>query len=193
MNHTFLARPPAILKKIQDKSAKMGFSMSADPFTGSLLKTLAASKPRSNFLEMGTGIGLSLCWMIDGMDSESHLISLDNDPELIEIAQGHFGNDPRIELICQDGNQWIANYRGQGFDLIFADAWPGKYSKLVEILDMLRVGGLYVIDDMSPQPNWPKGHDKAVARLIQSLEDRDDLAITKLKWATGIIIAAKRS
>lgn len=192
MNQNYFAKPPDILEKIQDKCAQMGFSMSSDLCTGSLLKTLVASKPHSNFLELGTGIGLSLCWMIDGMDQKSRLISLDNDPDLIEIAQTHFGDDPRIELICQDGNKWIESSAGKAFDLVFADAWPGKYSKLNETLDMLKIGGLYVIDDMCPQLNWPSGHEKAVKKLIQALEERDDFSITKLNWSTGIIIASKR-
>ena len=44
------------------------------------------------------------------------------------------------------------------FDLIFADAIPGKYEHLNETLALLRRGGLYVVDDMLPQPTWPKDH-----------------------------------
>lgn len=45
------------------------------------------------------------------------------------------------------------------FDLIFADAIPGKYEHLDETLALLRRGGLYVVDDMLPQPTGrPKDH-----------------------------------
>ena len=82
--------------------------------------------------------------------------------------------------------------KGNKFDLIFADAWPGKYSELDEILEFLTVGGIYIIDDMLAQPNWPKGHDDLVNELIEKLENRDDLQLTKLNWSTGIIIAVKK-
>lgn len=96
--------------------------MPSDLYIGTLLKTLITSKPKSNLLELGTGIGLSLSWMLDGMDSESKLISIDNDPKLIEIANNYFGQDKRLEIICADGAEWIKNYVGEKFDLCFADA-----------------------------------------------------------------------
>ena len=165
--------------------------MPSDLYIGALLKTLITSKPSSNILELGTGIGLSLSWMIDGLDANSSLISVDNDPKLIEIARSYFGHDSRVKLVCQDGAEWIKAYRGEKFDLIFADAWPGKYSEIEEVLDLLKVGGFYVIDDMLAQPNWPEGHHEKAARLVSYLEHRNDLTLTKMNWSTGLIIAAK--
>lgn len=60
--------------------------MSSDLGVGSLLKTLVVSKPGENFLELGTGIGLSLSWMVDGMDNGGNITSIDNDPKLTEIV-----------------------------------------------------------------------------------------------------------
>jgi predicted O-methyltransferase YrrM len=37
--------------------------------------------------------------------------------------------------------------------LIFADAWPGKYSDLEKALKLVKPGGFYIIDDMLTQPN----------------------------------------
>lgn len=183
---------PEIHPLISQKSEEIGFSMPSDRYIGSLLKTLVASKPNGRFLELGTGIGLSLSWMADGMDSESRLVSVDNDPELMVLAEAHFGNDKRIELVCADGADWLRSYRGEPFDLIFADAWPGKYGELEEALALLKAGGFYVIDDMSAQPNWPEGHQENVDRLIEILESREDLTLTKMNWSTGLVLAVKK-
>ena len=166
--------------------------MPSDLYVGSFLKTLIASKPNGRFLEIGTGIGLSLSWMIEGMDADSKLISVDNDPALISIASSYFGEDDRVELICQDGTEWIKEYSGAKFDLIFADAWPGKYSEIDEVLDLLKVGGFYIIDDMTKQPNWPDGHEDNVITLTAYLEKRNDLQLTKMNWSTGLIMAVKK-
>ncbi len=174
------------------KGKEIGFNMPSDLLVGSLLKTLVSSKPKANVLELGTGIGLSFSWMIAGLDDHSKLITIDNDPKLIAIAEDFFGDDNRLSIICTDASQWIKTYQGAKFDLIFADAWPGKYSELPEVLQLLQTGGLYVIDDMRSQPNWPPGHEQHVNRLIDDLEKRDDLTLTKLNWSTGIIIAAKK-
>lgn len=63
---------------------------------------------------------------------------------------------------------------------------------LDEAIEMLPVGGFYIIDDMLPQPNWYEGHDKKVAKLIEDLEQRTDLTIAKQVWASGIIIGVKK-
>lgn len=190
LNDKILKRPK-IHPKIEAKSAEIGFTMPSDLYIGSLLKTLVASKPGGNFLELGTGIGLSLSWMIDGMDQDSTLISVDNDPNLVQIAREFFGNDERVELVLGDGEQWILNYEGPQFDLIFADAWPGKYSHLDELFTLLKVGGLYVIDDMSKQANWPEGHSEKAEALIEILENRKDFHLTKMNWSTGVILMTR--
>ena len=192
MNEANILNKPKIHTEIEIKCQEIGFTMPSDLFIGSLLKTLISSKPKSYLLELGTGIGLSLSWMVDGMDSESKLITIDNDPELTKIAQHYFGNEPGVKIVCEDGSKWIKNYKGDHFDLIFADAWPGKYSEINEVLDLLKVGGIYVIDDMLAQANWPNDHQKNVDNLIEYLESRDDLNLTKMNWSTGIIIATKK-
>ena len=183
---------PQLYPEILAKSKEIGFTMPSDIYIGTLLKSLIVSKPVSHILELGTGIGLSLSWMIEGLSTFSKITSIDNDPKLIEIVQGFFGADPRVELICADGSEWIKNYSGDGFDLIFADAWPGKYSEIEEILDMVNIGGFYIIDDMKAQPNWPEGHQEKVDQLISYLEGRKDFSLTKMDWSTGVIIMSKK-
>jgi len=192
MDQTIIKNVPEVYSRIVEKSKEIGFTMPSDIYIGSFLKTLIASKPKANILELGTGIGLSLSWMIDGMDGESRLISVDNDPELIKNVKSLLEDDPRVEIICEDGSKWIKTYNGDKFDVIFADAWPGKYSAINEILDLIQVGGFYIIDDMVPQPNWPEGHEKNVKDLIQYLENRKDITLTKMNWSTGVILAVKK-
>lgn len=165
--------------------------MPSDLYIGTLLKTLVGSKPKGRFLELGTGIGLSLAWMVDGMDEQAQLITVDNDPELIEIAKQYFGHDNRLTIVCEDGSKWIKAHENLEFDLIFADAWPGKYSEIDEVLRMVKIGGFYIIDDMRAQPNWPEGHEDHVNGLVDYLEKRDDFNLTKMNWSTGLIIAVR--
>jgi predicted O-methyltransferase YrrM len=193
MNDTVNLRPPAVLPMLQHATTASGFAMASEPQTGSFLRTLAATKPSGAFLELGTGSGLSTAWILDGMDQNSTLLSVDNDENVQAIAKQHLGGDPRVTFQLADGAVFLETFKGQTFDFIFADTWPGKYDHLDEALALLKPGGLYLIDDMLPQPNWPPGHDRKVVTLISTLEQRPELTITKLSWATGLIIAAKRS
>ena len=95
MNDLNILNKPKIHSEIENKSIEIGFTMPSDLYIGTLLKTLITSKPKSNVLELGTGIGLSLSWMIDGMDSESRIISVDNDPKLIPISKNYLVKEER--------------------------------------------------------------------------------------------------
>lgn len=192
MNQAINQPYPKYYKRIQAETEASGFTMASDIMTCSLLKTLAASKPHGKLLELGTGTGLSTSWILDGMDDTSTLISIDNDNSLLEIAYKYLGNDRRLNLVSTDGGEWVKNNAQQKFDYIFADTWHGKYLMLDEVLDMLNQGGLYIIDDMLPQPNWPEGHHEKAIKLIDYLDNRHDLALTKQVWATGIAIAVKK-
>lgn len=169
-----------------------GFTMASDVLTCSLLRTLAASKPGGKFLELGTGTGLSTSWILDGMDSYSTLISVDNDSTFLSIAEKNLGNDERLNLVYADGGEWIAENRHKKFDYIFADTWHGKYLLMDDVLSMLSNGAFYIVDDMLPQPNWPEGHAEKASKFVKDLESRKDLTLTKQKWATGIIIGTKK-
>lgn len=177
---------------IDEATRQSGFTMASDPKTCSLLKTLAATKPGGNLLELGTGTGLSTAWILAGMDHAAVLTSIDNDPVFLKIAED-FLKDDRLSLVNQDAGEWIENNKALKFDLIFADTWHGKYLMLAEVLDMLNPGGLYILDDMLPQANWPEGHQEKAERLLEQLDERVDLNVTRQCWATGIVIASKKS
>lgn len=183
---------PDVYQDITDETKAVGFTMASDKLTCSFLRTLASSKPAGKFLELGTGTGLATSWILDGMDADSTLLSVDHDPGVLKIAEQFLGADPRLKLVCADGETWVNENRHQRFDYIFADTWHGKYLLLDEVLAMLNKGGLYIIDDMLPQPNWPVEHPEKVKKLILTLEGRADLTLTKQSWASGIIVAVKK-
>jgi len=193
MNDNINLHSPTVIKVMQQETVAAGFSMASEPQTGSLLRTLAATKPSGAFLELGTGTGLSTAWILDGMDQDSTLVSIDNDEKVQMLAKRHLGHNPRVSFHLVDGASFLERRSERKFDYIFADTWPGKYDHLDDALALLKPGGLYIVDDLLPQPNWPSGHDLKVAALIATLEQRSDLMITKLNWATGLIIATKRS
>lgn len=176
---------------IDQATRALGFTMPSDRLTCSLLRTLAASKPSGKFLELGTGTGLSTSWILDGMDPNSTLVSVDNDASVLNIAKTHLEKDSRLSLVHCDGEDWVLGNLEKRFDYIFADTWHGKYLLLEEVLDMLNPGALYIVDDMLPQPNWPEGHAEKAIQFVKELDQRTDLTLTKLDWATGIIIGVK--
>jgi predicted O-methyltransferase YrrM len=183
---------PSQYGEITAISRQLDFNMASDIYTGSLLKTLVASKPGGRILELGTGSGLATSWIVNGLDRDAVLITVENNAMLLSVARESL-HDTRINFVLEDGYKWLKEYKGEKFDLIFADAMPGKYDLFEEAFSLLKTGGFYIIDDMLPQANWPEGHAERVTAFINFLESRKDIVLTKLNWSTGIIMAVKIS
>jgi predicted O-methyltransferase YrrM len=191
MNDRAVTGMPPAYQGILSATIEINFNMASDILTGSLLKLLVASRPAGRFLELGTGTGLATAWIVEGLDEKSSLVTIDNNESLVAIAR-QFITDQRVSLLMVDAAEWLINYTGEQFDLVFADAMRGKYEQLDEALKLVKRGGFYIIDDMLPQPNWPAGHDERVAGLIAELESRSNLVVTKMNWSTGIIMVVKK-
>jgi predicted O-methyltransferase YrrM len=181
---------PTGYEAIAAATRELNFNMASDLHTGSLLKTLVAAKPGGRILELGTGSGLATSWIVDGMDKNSLLITIESNEALLSVAQKNL-KDNRIRFVLQDAYVWLKEYKEDKFDVIFADAMPGKYDLFEEAFSLLKTGGFYIVDDMLPQQNWPNRHSERVGFFIDFLENRNDLVLTKLNWSTGIIIAVK--
>jgi len=183
--------PPSQLAEIDHETQMMSFNMASEPQTGSLLRALAASKPRGKFLEIGTGTGYGTAWILDGMDAASKLQTVDIDPNVQSIARKQLGSDGRLSFFTQDAIAFLVTRQKNSYDFIFADAMPGKFERLDLTLGLLKPGGILVLDDLLPQPNWPEGHALKVERLLAQLDDLADYRVSKLRWATGIVILTR--
>jgi predicted O-methyltransferase YrrM len=192
MDDTEIHRSPAAIRAIVADTERVAFNMISEAKVGALLATLAASKPGGRLLELGTGTGHGTAWLLSGMDNASRLETVDTDANVVDIARRHLGGDPRVTFHVMDGAKFLRTTEPRRFDLIYADAWPGKFSHLDEALALLRSGGVYVIDDLLPQPNWPDGHAPKVPALIHDIECRGEFTTVKLAWASGLMLVVRR-
>jgi predicted O-methyltransferase YrrM len=110
---------------------------------------------------------------------------------VVAVAQRHLAADARVVFHVMDGATFICQSAPGEFDFIYADAWPGKFTHLDEALALLRPGGIYVVDDLLPQSNWPDGHAPKVPLLIDAIESRADFTTVRLAWASGLMIVVR--
>ena len=140
-----------------------------------------------------------------GMDADSHLTTIDCDTTVNAIARTYLGSDSRVQFHVGDAAEFLRAMGDGQYDFIFADASPGKMTFLDEALRGLALGGLYVVDDLLPEATRPvaprakgdaAGHvlkhpdperHAAVDALIAALDAHENLHLTKLSWASGII------
>ncbi|MBO1330948.1 O-methyltransferase [Streptomyces sp. VRA16 Mangrove soil] len=185
------AQRPGALPALAEAARAAGFIMSCDARTGSLLAGLAAARPGGRILELGTGVGEGTAWLLDGMDRAATLVTVELDASVQEPARRQFGDDPRVTFVAGDGGAWLESYAGPPFDLVFADTWPGKYTHLDEALALVAPGGTYLVDDLTPQPGWPDGHQASVDRLLDTLDARRGFRTTRLNWSSGLLMAVR--
>ncbi|MFF8692663.1 O-methyltransferase [Streptomyces sp. NPDC015144] len=183
-------RRPARLDAILEDAARAEFAMSCEDRTGSLLATLAASKPNGRFLELGTGVGAGAAWLTSGMTSGARLVTVEADATVQAIARRNLEGDARIEFVHADADDWLTRETGL-FDFAYVDCRPGKYLRLPDLLALLKPGALYVVDDMLPQATWPDGHQARVDGFLERLPEVPNFRATPLRWASGLVVAAR--
>lgn len=183
---------PGQLPTLTARTEEMKFDMASELRTGALLQVLAASKIGGHMLELGTGTGIGTAWLLSGMDETATLTSLETDERVQSVAREVLGNDPRLNLLLEDGAAFIKRQPEKNYDLIFADAMPGKFELLDETLRLIKPGGFYVIDDLLPQPNWPEGHGGIVDVLMYRLSADPRFSMVPLHWSTGVAVLVRR-
>ncbi|WP_431678089.1 O-methyltransferase [Kitasatospora sp. KL5] len=190
MDDTLTQLPPAVAA-LRAAAAAHGFTLSCEERTGALLAALAAARPGGRILELGTGAGEGSAWLLSGMDAGARLVSVELDGAVQALARAELAGDGRCEFVAADGGAWLEAYRGEPFDLVFADTWPGKFTHLERALELVAPGGTYLIDDLLPLPDWPAEHTAAVRRIIRYLMDRQDFRTVRLAWSTGLLMAVR--
>ena len=118
------------LDAIRGESHAMGFSMGSEDATGSVLRGLAATRPRGRFLELGTGTGMGTAWLLAGMCEDSILDTVDNDATAQAVARHHLDSDARATFHLGDAANFLANAPRGEYDFVFADTWAGKFTHL---------------------------------------------------------------
>ncbi|MCC3767783.1 O-methyltransferase [Streptomyces sp. UNOC14_S4] len=182
---------PAALDRILADADALGFALSCEERTGSLLATLAASKPGGRIAELGTGVGAGAAWLLHGMDAAARLETVEADPVPQAVAIRHLGDDERVTFVHEDADAWLDGYAGPPLSLAYVDCRPGKFHRLDDLLDLLEPGGLYVVDDLRPQATWPADHGPRVDTFLAHLPENPKLLATPTRWASGLVVGAR--
>lgn len=182
---------PPRLSELTARTEELKFDMASELRIGALLQVLAASKPGGKLLELGTGTGVGTSWLLSGMDELATLTSVDTDERVQSVAREILGTDKRLTLLIEDGAAFLRTQPKRSFDLVFADAIPGKFEALDDALTLIKPGGFYVMDDLLPQPNWPEDHGLKVDNLMYHLSADPRFAMVPMIWATGVVVLTR--
>jgi predicted O-methyltransferase YrrM len=185
------AQLPDIVRLAYARADTLDFPLSSEPVVGQLLSTLAcAVPPNGRILELGTGAGVGVAWLVHGLSSREDvkLISVDTDPSLHEVVSSElWPSYVKFELV--DGAKYVDN-AGQ-FDLIFADAAGGKLENLEGSIAALRLGGVLIVDDMDLAQHEDEELRAALATVRERLFEDPRLLSVSLEAASGMIVSSR--
>ena len=177
---------PQIVASLRQRALDAGFSLSSEDATGELLSVLSAAvQPGGRILEIGTGMGVGLGWIVAGLGTRTDVsvTTIESDPGRWAAAQ-IAGWPAWVQFLAGDATSLLP--RLGRFDLIFADAEGGKWYGLDLTLAALDIGGMLVLDDMNGD-----APELDEIRLTISADRR--LVATELYHATGILLAVRQS
>ena len=152
---------PLLVQSALDLARRQGFERSCLPEVGQLLGVLASHVQHGMVGEIGTGAGIGAAWMLSHLAPTTRFVTVEADAERASAVQNLFRDLPNTQVIHGD---WREVLTYGPFDLLFLDAGPAKAPSsspegkaAVEMtLSALRIGGMVVMDDLTPEEYWPQ-------------------------------------
>jgi demethylmenaquinone methyltransferase/2-methoxy-6-polyprenyl-1,4-benzoquinol methylase len=183
---------PAVVVDAGRRAGGAGFSLSSESDVGALLSCLAAGVARGGrILELGTGAGSGLAWLVHGLGHrvDVEVVTVDID-QLLQAQTRDAGWPSYVHFELGDGASLMAALGP--FDLIFADAPGGKTVGLDGTIGALRPGGTLVVDDMALDRHEDEALRRSLTHVRRHLVDDERLVCAELSFSSGVIVAVRR-
>lgn len=165
-----LSVPPLVEAAVAQARAA-GFPYSCAPNQGRLLHVLAGGRTGGVIGETGSGYGVGLAWMVDAVDRDTRLISVERDPERAAATRALFAEHDNVTVLCGD---WQLIIDHAPFDLLYLDGGgSGKQTSdaPADPSRLLVPGGTVVLDDFHPPADgWPLSQPTPVDSLGRDID-----------------------
>jgi predicted O-methyltransferase YrrM len=197
---------PDVMKRLREETARLPeHNMQIAPEQGQFLGLLVELTGAERIVEVGTFTGYSALAMATAMPETGRMIACDIDPDFTAIAQRFWkeaGVDHKIDLRLGPAIETLAELVEElghdSVDMAFIDADKPNYHTYYErCLDLLRPGGLAVIDNVLwsgrvADPKDVSANTAALKAFNERLAKDDRVTISMLPLADGVTLARKR-
>ena len=182
---------PVMVEAARQRAGEAGFTFSSETEVGTLLGALAQAVPSGGrILELGTGVGYGLAWLVHGLGDRRDVtvVTVESDEARQRRTMAESWPDfVRFEL----GDGAVVVRTLGTFDLIFADAPGGKTTGLDDTVSALRPGGILVVDDMDLSRHDDPDLRRQLAEVRRRLHADTRLVVAELAYSSGVILAVR--
>ena len=150
----FSSDEPEYLTYVREKTEKEMHQphMISGAFQGRFLSLISKLVKPKNILEIGTFTGYATLCLAEGLSENGKITTLDRDERVAGFYKPVFKNSnfsDKINAILVDAIEFLKNYTGEKWDLVFLDANKRKYVEYVELLlPQIESGGLILADNV---------------------------------------------
>lgn len=144
-----MIRPP-LVERAARLADLLGFTRSCLDEVGALLHVLAGAVSSGRMADIGTGCGVSAAWMASATSLD--IFTVDNNPNRADAIRDLFADCAHVYPLV---GGWEDILPVGPFRFIFVDAKSAKETGLDRLIEVTEVGGLLVVDDLTPVEFWP--------------------------------------
>jgi len=167
---------PDALRAARAQSLELGVEP-VSAATGAQLAVIAAAIAAETIIEIGTGIGVSGLWLLQGAP-DALLTSIDSEADHHEAARRHFTDAghpaARVRLITGRAADVLPRMNEHSYDLVLIDADAPSITEYLEhALRLVRAGGTVLV----PHALWrdtvpdPAKRERTTAQLRDLIAD----------------------
>jgi predicted O-methyltransferase YrrM len=171
------------------------------PGAARAIEVLARAMGATSAVEIGTGAGVSLTYLLRGMAPSGVVTTIDVEPEHHKAARRTVtaaGFAPeRARMITGRALDVLPRLTDGGYDIVLIDARKSEYpAYLQHALRLLRSGGLLLMDNALwhgrvPDPAQRDQDTTAVRETLKAIRDDERLTVALLDAGDGLLAAIK--
>ena len=171
------------------------------PGAGRALQLFAATLGASTAVEIGTGAGVSLVYLLRGMTSGAVVTTIDVEAEHQKAAKATIaaaGFTPEsARMITGRALDVLPRLADGAYDMVLIDARKKEYPQYLEqAVRLVRVGGLIAIDNALwhsrvPDPAQRDPDTTAVRSTLKAVKENEALEPLLLAAGDGLLIALR--
>ena len=166
----FSSSEPEYLTRVREKTEKEMHQphMISGVLQGRFLSMISKLLNPKNILEIGTFTGYATLCLAEGLSENGKITTLDRDERVAVFYKPVFEKSiyhDKINALLVDAIEYLKNYQGEKWDLVFLDANKRKYIEYVELLlPQMNSGGLIIADNVL----WKN-------KVLKSIDSKDKM------------------
>ena len=197
-----LAKETEQMRQARQQSAEMN-SAFVTPAEGAALRVLAHTNHAKHIVEIGTSAGGATQWLVQGIDDDGQVTSIDVDGEHHRVAKQLFGEAgipaPKIRLILGKPLEVLPRLSDQSYDIVVVSSELADLNLLFDAtVRLLRERGLFILLNAlgNARVGDPAQRDPAtVSRrlFVQRVNNDPQFTTSLLPVGDGILVASLKA